>query len=489
MSDFQISRRHVLGGMVGVPLLAAGCSPLSGGGGGSSDTTLRINYAGAADSIQIPSPNLIEDALSEVTGYTVAWERSPEDMGAALAGGQAPDIFLSSRSQLRQYDAQGLLLDLTEYRDRLTDYEAFVTTEHVDTGIIDDRLVGVVRKPREFGYGGLWIRGDWLDELGLDLPQTVEEFTEALRAFEEEKPGRSDAVAFTGDGLGAFDILFGAFERGRPASLYASGGDLTDGYNDPDMPEALEYVRSLIADGLVDPDLFSVSSAEARDRALQGGAGAIHTGWDQMTKPEFVSAGEAAQPNAEWRMIDVLSAPGREGGMPTDSYGVVQGIPAEVGEDEERLDALLTYINYLGTEEGSRLVMFGEEGTHYEVNGDQIEALPAMEEEGAYFFAYQVAGRDEDTYLDVKFSDQREYWEACRERKRIARYEALVVPPEEFNVSDANRFGEEQLVLFLTGERSLDEYPDFLSELNGQFNFSEYVDSAREQLDALGLPE
>jgi len=44
-------------------------------------------------------------------------------------------------------------------------------------------------------------------------------------------------------------------------------------------------------------------------------------------------------------------------------------------------------------------------------------------------------------------------------------------------------------VLFLTGERDLDEYPQFLDELNGQFNYEEYVDSAREQLDKLGLPD
>lgn len=476
--------------MAGVPLLAAGCSPLSGGGGGGDEEKiLRINYGGSADTTPIPSPNPIADALSEIVGYTVVSEKSPEDMGTALAGGQAPDVFLSSRSQLRQFDAQGLLLDLTQYRDRLADYEAFVTTEHVNTGMIGDRLMSLVRKPRDYSYSALWIRGDWLDELGLDLPQTVDEFTEAMRAFQEERPGRSDAVGLTGSGLGAFDLMYGAFERGGPDMLYASGGQVIDGYNDPDILEPIEYIRSLMSENLVDPDLFSLGTAEARDRALQGSAGAIHVSWDQMTKPEFVAAGEAAQPNADWRMIDVLSAPGKSGGMPTNLAGAVQGIPAEVGEDEERLEALLHYVNYLGTEEGYRLATFGIEGTHHEMDGDEIVPLPAMDEEGSYFFAYKIPGDDPDISLPVRYPEQGEFWQACRDRKRIIRYEGLVVPPEGFNVSDANRFGDEQLVLFLTGERNLDEFPDFLSELNGQFNFSEYVDSAREQLDALGLPE
>src|SRR5699024_4056032 len=267
------------------------------------------------------------------------------------------------------------------------------TTEHVDTGLISDKLVGVARNPRAFSYSSLWVRGDWHDDLGLDIPTTLEEYAEVLAAFRAEKPGRDGAGARPGYGLGACDLLFGAFELGQPNSLYASEGQVVDDFNDPNMPEALEYVRSLVADGLVDPDLFSLGSAEARDRALQGGAGAIHISWDQMTKPEFVAAGEAAQPDAEWRMLDVLNAPGQEGGMPSSSYGSVQGIPASVGEDEERLDALLTYLNYLGTDEGSRLVMFGIEGTHYEMDGDSVTALPALDEEGSYFFAYQMAGR------------------------------------------------------------------------------------------------
>lgn len=414
--------------MAALPLLAGGCSVVSPGGSG--DPVLRTNYAGSANTLQIPDPNPITDKLSEIVGMKVQNERSPEDMGAALAGAQAPDIFLSSRSQLRAYDRQGLLLDLTPYRDQLAEYESFVTTQQLDTGMIDGKLKGVLRKPREFSYGGMWIRGDWLDKVGLDTPKTTEEFAEALKAFRDEKPGRADAVPLTGVGTGTFGMIHGAFGAGSSSDLYARDGEIIDGYNDPINQDALEYIQELFAEGLVDPDLFSVKTADARDRALQGSAGAIYVGWDQMKKPEYVEAAKTAQPESEWRMIDVISAPGHEGAMPSDAFGAVQGIPASLADSEEKVTAMIKLLNYLGTEEGSRLVMFGVEGTHYEVSGDTVKALPAMDEEGAYFFAYQLAGRDEDFYLDVKFDAQREYWEACRARKRLATYQTLVAPPE-----------------------------------------------------------
>lgn len=483
----NISRRHAIGAMAGIPFLASGCSVLSGSS--SDDRILRINYGGAADSSTIPSPNPIEEALTEKVGFDVVSERSPEDIGAALASGQAPDIFLTSRSRLRQLDAQGLVLDLAPYRDRLADYEKFVGTENVETGMVDGRLIGLVRKPREFSYSALWIRGDWLEQLGLDLPTTTDEFTEVLRAFRDEAPGRSDAVPFTGAGPSALTPFFGAFEVGTQDALYAQGAEIVGGYTDPNIAEPLEYIRSLIDEGLVDPDLFSLKTAEARDRAFQGSAGAIYLGWDNVTKPEFVEAQKTAQPDADWQMIDMLSAPGKSGGWPTGPFGIVQGIPASVADDEERLDALLTLINYVCTDEGSRLVMFGIEGEHYTLSGDTVELVPGTEEEAAYTFAYQVAGRDEDMYLDAKFPYARFAWEACRERQQVVQYEDLVTPPEGFSTADVQTYGAEQQVLFLTGERPLDDYPTFIDELNNQYDYGSYVESSQEQLAELGYPE
>lgn len=269
---------------------------------------------------------------------------------------------------------------------------------------------------------------------------------------------------------------------------YADGDKIVDGYNDPRVRQPLAFIRSLFDEQLVDPDLFGLKTAEARDRAFQGSAGAIMIGWDQMTKPEFVRAQQAAQPDSDWQPIDVLDGPHGAGAMPTSPFGAVQGIPAALADDEERLNALLDYVNHICTPEGSRLVMFGLEGSHYELDGDTVVPLPAMDEDGAYFFAYQVAGRDENLYLEVKFPKQKTAWQGARDRKRVTQYESLVTPPDGFNTADADRFGKEQIVLFLTGERSLDTYPDFLEQLNGQFDFAGYTESAREQLAALGHP-
>ncbi|WP_043346937.1 extracellular solute-binding protein [Beutenbergia cavernae] len=440
---------------------------------------------------EIPADNPIADKLEEITGYEIVVEKSPEDLGAALAGDQAPDLFLTSRSQVRQFDEQGLLLDLTDHRDELSDYESYVGSENVDATLLDGRLVSVVRKPREFSYNGLWIRADWLENLGLAMPTTTAEFHDVLQAFTTGDPdgnGAADTVGITGSGMGTFSAVFGAYGTGGPGTLYADGPAIVDGYNDPAVIEPLTYINTLFAEQLVDPDLFSIEIAEARDRAFQGSAGVVAISWDQMTKPEFVEAQQAAQPGSDWQMISVLDGPDGPGAQPGSPFGVVQAIPASVGDDPDKVEALITLLNYISTPDGSRLVMFGVEGETFEMDGEEVVPLPALDTEGSYFFAYQMTGRDEDTYLATKFPDEAWAWQACMDREQIVLYDALVAPPDGYNVADAARFADEQIVLFVTGERQLTDYDAFLSELNGQFGYAEYVSSAQEQLAALGLP-
>ena len=44
----------------------------------------------------------------------------------------------------------------------------------------------VIPQVMSYGRNGAMIRKDWLDNLGLDMPTTQEEFVEVLRAFKND---------------------------------------------------------------------------------------------------------------------------------------------------------------------------------------------------------------------------------------------------------------------------------------------------------------
>lgn len=475
-----------------VGVLTAACGSGSSNSG-SGDTTVRIALGGAADGYSPDPDNALATKLQEETGTSIVLEMMPEDISASLAAGDSPDYFRVTRAQLEQYVRQGLVLDLTPYADQLADYRAFVGDEAFNLGTVDGKLSAITTKPSEQNYTTFWIRKDWLDTLGLEMPRTTDDFRAALEAFTHDDPdgnGKQDTYGLTGASpYNTFLPLWGSFGTPGPKSIYSSDGEVQFGYTDPGLTDAMEYVSGLAADGLVDPDSYTLDVSEARDRAFQGAAGVMSQSWASVTKKEFWDAAMQAQPDADWQQLDLLAGPdGEEGSIALQAYGgFYYALPASLAGNDEKIDKIIDLINYVSTDEGNRLVCYGVEDTHYTLDGDEITPLEAMDTEGGYFVSYQLTGRDDLEYLPTKFVTQREYIARAWEQPVTLTYEGLVVPPDGYPQADAQRFSEEQLVPFLTGERPVSEYPDFLAQLESQFDYQSYRDAAAEQLTELGL--
>ena len=131
------------------------------------------------------------------------------------------------------------------------------------------------------------IRKDWLDNLGLPVPQTIEEFYTAMRMFTENDPnqsGANDTVGLTTRTTWLLQDMFHAF--GVPLNhvgAHAIATDPHDGdrFNDgmlkPQMVSALQNLADLYAGGYLDPEAFTIpSGGAARERVWQGYAGSIY---------------------------------------------------------------------------------------------------------------------------------------------------------------------------------------------------------------------
>ncbi|WP_022919432.1 extracellular solute-binding protein [Ruania albidiflava] len=489
-----ITRRQALaaaGGAMAVTAVGA-CS----GEGSDPNAPVTINMAlgGAANDYTPDDDNVIATTLGDAIGAQVVHQHSPEDLAASLAAGDAPDIFRVDRNQLQRFVEQGLVLDLSDYQDQLGDYVDFVGEETAGRGVIDGKLSAITRYQNNVNGVTYWIRQDWLDNLGLETPTTLEEFREVLRAFTEDDPdgnGQNDTYGLTGaapDPL--FRPLWGSFGTPGPGTIYLDeSGELRSGYEDEGVADAIAYIADLQTSGYVDPDSYSLSSMEARDRGFQGGAGVMAQSWTAVKKQEAEELAVAANPDAEWVQLDLFpTADGSDGVIPVKADAVFFALPATLAGDDTKVEKIIELINYVSTEEGNRLVLYGVEGTHYELGADgRIEPLPAMAEEGGYFFVYQLVGRDELPYLEVKFPDQQRYFERAHDQPVVTDYQSFITSPDGFNQSEADRFSEEQLVSFLTGATAPSEYPAFVDSLKSQFGYDAFVEAAATQLDDLGV--
>jgi putative aldouronate transport system substrate-binding protein len=118
---------------------------------------------------------------------------------------------------------------------------------------------------------GLFIRKDWLDKLHLQMPKTLDDLMNVMKAFTYNDPdgnGKNDTFGFgttTGSGqigLGnTFEAIFGAY--GLPGIWnYNTPGQISLSLHDPGYLQAVEYIKQMQQAKVIDPSWTTMSGTD-----------------------------------------------------------------------------------------------------------------------------------------------------------------------------------------------------------------------------------
>jgi putative aldouronate transport system substrate-binding protein len=497
-----------LAGIVLMVVLLTGC----GSGGTDSNSTDNGKNKGAKSgdnqtiSLEIiepgnnlPSPDkdIIKQELDKALNINLNLTVYPSNddyinqLNVRIASGNFPDLFAVSREQLIQFSKQGLLLDLTPYMDQLKQVEQFIGEDSVKKGMVDGKVYALSKSP-QIPYHTYWIRKDWLDTLKLSTPKTLEELKAASIAFTEQDPdgnGKKDTFGITGGKLSAFSPVFGAYGVGMPGNFYEENGKIVNALYDSGMKDALTYIKEMLNSGSVDSEMLANTALQHQEKAIKGQAGIIYIDWPNMSKDQFVEQILTVNPKAEWIQMAAPTGPGGQydGSWDIGNAPARYAIPKALEKDPDKLQRVFDLLNYISDPNGgSLLVQFGVEGKHYNLEGDKTVMTDQAGEVG-YSWLYQFTGRPEMSYLQTKFAKQAEYIEFANNQPRIQALNGFVDLPEGYSAADADRYIEEEIAKFIYGKRPLDEYGDFLQTLETTMKYQMLLDSAEEQLTALGF--
>ncbi|MBZ9535813.1 extracellular solute-binding protein [Cytobacillus oceanisediminis] len=475
----------------------SGCSPFNESSkvNNNNEEIVNLEITRSGNNLPAPEKDIVKQKLDEVLGTNITLSVTANEyknqLNVRMAAGDYPDLFEVDRESLIQFAQKDLLLDLTKYSDELKGVSDFIGDENIKKATIDGKMYGVA-VPAGVPYETYWIRKDWLEALGMDIPETLEELYEVSKAFTEQDPdgnGKKDTYGITGSGLNAFQPVFGAFEVGIPGSFYLKDGDLVNSYKDPDMKDALEYIQKLIDAGVVDPELVTNTGLQHQEKAFQGHYGIIFLDWPNIVKDVVVEQYKTVNPSAEW--IQIAGPQGPRGQFDgTWDIGQTRGyfaIPKALEKEPEKLQKIFDLLNYVSDKDGSMLVQYGLEGKHYNIEEGEVVPTELLAKDGHYFWMYQFTGRPEMDYLMTKFKTLTEHIKFSAERPRIEALNGFIDTPKGYNSADANRFAEEEMIKFVYGKRPLSEYGDFLQILESNFNYQMMLDKAQEQLEELGI--
>lgn len=251
---------------------------------------------------------------------------------------------------------------------------------------IDGKIYGIYRG-RPLGRNGIAYRKDWLENVGLQPPKTIDDFYAMLKAFKEKDPdrnGKNDTyglvlVKWTGQWASGFDTIKLWF--GAPNKWGIVDDKLIPEHETPEYLEALKFMKKLYDEKLINQDFAVFDSSKWTDPVVNNEAGVIvdvvDTGAriDDKIHAALASKGKD-DPNVSY--VDVLGGVTGKSGLrtlPTSGYAGILSISKSSVKTEDELKRILAFLDQTNEPEMQTLIGSGLEGRHYTKESDYIVSL------------------------------------------------------------------------------------------------------------------
>lgn len=377
-------------------IVLALCLAPAAGLGDAAEESNKLHIITRNIGSAIDSDNLTVQAIEEATGLDIEWELKPGENYPQLcqiiiASGDYPDA-MEFHSSLYPNDMQMLADDgvimpvndlVAEYGQNILQYRPDYTWFESTT---DGLRYGIPCRYAEFMQNDYFaIRKDWLDALGLAVPETGAEFFAVLKAFDErraELPGATEEMIPLGIWNNCITLLqswYGS-ERGMIRDWNDLDGKLTYFVNMPGYKQSLKDIRALYQAGLVESEFPLMNRENFFEKFFANSYGAWYWFCDN-SNPQlsaWMVQYLAAVPEAEIAVVQ----PFKDESGARQIKGNVDRPQIVLFKDSPNAANAVKLLNYLISDEGVDLVQMGIEGRHWNATADGgVEILPLTEEQ------------------------------------------------------------------------------------------------------------
>ncbi|MFC7677876.1 extracellular solute-binding protein [Paenibacillus sp. GCM10028914] len=330
----------------------------------------------------------------------VTWDDYVQKYQMWAASGQLPDVFATDAigtQYYRNWVNQGIVKALPEDMSAYPNLAEYFETPDIKGLSEDGKFYNV---PRRMFPTVQWsvldrpvlYRWDLAQKAGITKePETWDEFKAMLQAIVDQDPEGKKVTGLTSSTtkmLGGFFWLYG----NAAATSDGSGSDFKwikeDGQFVPavfskNALPALENMREMFDNRLVDPDIALTKPDTAYDKFVSGKSAALlmgggFTGVDQNI---YEKRWKTAYPDVDFtenvKVLKPLKGLDGERYHPVfKTYWSESYFNAKI--DDKKLDRIMRIYDYVLSEEGLELLTYGIEGEDYKVEGDK--KVPLHEE-------------------------------------------------------------------------------------------------------------
>lgn len=463
---------------------------------------------GVSSFIEDFSENQVISEWKARTGIDVSFlsvhpSTASENFNLLLAAEDLPDI---TDNGLKYYNGStssaiedGIFADIMEYSESCPNYMASISANDMikKALVTDDGYMAAfyMMRVNNTSGEGMMIRQDWLDQVGMEVPTTYDEVYDVLTAFKNEL-GAPSPMLLNNSGtwsMGAFGWGYGmngymATDPKVSLPLYVVDGKVKFAMMEDEYVDYLTMLAQWYEEGLIVSDIENISAFQlAGDYILNDETGYFYSA------STMISSYEEQAVSSSFQVVPAPQPVLKEGDEQHFSqaydftYNGAQALAAlnnwTVSATAEDIETLIQCLDYFYSPEGSLLANYGVEGVSFEY----VDGVPTFTDlilnnnqgmtvdNAIYIYTLQYGAFMEDyNRLNATFTDVQqlcaETWtvEVADNYSYPVDFVSLTTEESEAYAavfSDISTVLAENILKFITGATSMDEYADFQQQL------------------------
>lgn len=259
------------------------------------------------------------DRLNSLTDVTITYDLLSAGDGAdalklRFASGDYPEVIMGNflqTSDVSKYAANGILLPLDEYINEtdtpniykfFEDYPKSKAANYLPDGHMYSLPQFVEYEP-QYLENTIFINKTWLDKLNLEIPKTMDDLLEVLRAFKTGDPngnGQADEIGMSfleKSGYQYPEALLSCWGVAAKSGAFDSyctvrGGKVSFAPMMEEWKKMIKYYNTLYSEGLLDMECFTHNN-ETFNSKMQADTSKIGVIWSQTcpmkNKDEYIA--------------------------------------------------------------------------------------------------------------------------------------------------------------------------------------------------------
>lgn len=444
--------------------------------------------------------------IEEVTNVALEFEvySSDDDYNNAMqtrlaAGSDLPDLIRLPGNDPMKFVPAGLILNMGELINQYAPNIKQLFEEYPEYSkpfICPDGnqyTIAKFMKAAPFNMPSIIMRGDWLTNLGLEEPKTIEDWDIVLEAFKTQDPngnGQQDEIPICNFGSPFYGTDYFASSYGvnvmdnityEKLALRVENGVVTSDWinNAEGAKQWLTKMNEWYVKGYFDAEMLTQNSEKWNSKILGNSAGTAFT--YSLNEPQWDDQMRGTIPEVDWVNVAPPAGPAGNGyyyisnGQLYDwQFAITKGC-----KDPKLVTQFLDYI--YANPEGKMYLTWGIEGEDYIINADGLpsytDSINAHEKGSGYvIWARGIMANlpciQPENHLPDRFG---KYADTKVRMDEIGQYtlDAPIygIPTEEENsalsgkLTSLRSYVEENIIKFILGKLPIEDYDKFAAEL------------------------